>query len=189
MGRFDTYKIDLKSMQVDSASCKYELDNQFFIDIDSPEVTKGKAKVSLEVKKLMGGSAFELQFDIEGVVQVPCDRCLDDMDLDIALTDKVLVKLGADYGEDGDWVVIPEDDGIVNVAWFIFELIALAIPMKHVHAPGKCNKSMTGKLDKHLRVSADEDDMLGVNDEDEDLEIPSQTDPRWNELKKILDNN
>ena len=44
------------------------------------------------------------------------------------------------------------------MAWFMYEFVALAIPMKHVHAPGKCNKAVSSKLHKHLRTKADEDD-------------------------------
>ena len=65
--------------------------------------------------------------------------------------------------------------------------------MKHVHAPGKCNKGMMGYLNKHLRTSADEEDeMDDFLDEEEMTDEPSEAreiDPRWNELKKILDNN
>ena len=59
--------------------------------------------------------------------------------------------------------------------------------MKHVHAPGKCNKDMVNKLSKHLRVSGDDEDEIdGMEDTDDK---PQEIDPRWNELKKILDNN
>ena len=73
-----------------------------------------------------------------------------------------------------------------------YEFIALNIPMKHVHAPGKCNKGMVGKLSKHLRISADDedDDDIAVELPEGDIsEGPQEIDPRWNELKKILDNN
>ncbi|MBR5803969.1 MAG: DUF177 domain-containing protein [Bacteroidaceae bacterium] len=191
MAKFGKYKIDLKGMQVPTMRLEYELDNQFFADIDSPEVGRGHARVSLDIKKLAAGNAFELNFAIEGTVVIQCDRCLDDMDQCIAVSDKLLVKMGTEYAEDGDWVIIPEEEGEINVAWFIYEFIVLGIPMKHVHAPGKCNKTMAGKLNKHLRVFADEEDIAGVEMEEyEDLESTSQiSDPRWNELKKILDNN
>ena len=98
------------------------------------------------------------------------------------------VKLGVEYSEEDDIVVVPEEDGYINVAWFIYEFIALSIPMKHVHAPGKFNKEMVNKLSKHLRVVKDEED-----DDFEDMvdveEEPREIDPRWSELKKILDNN
>ncbi len=192
MGKFDTYKIDLKGMDTDSDMYEFVLDNDFFHSIDAPEVQKGKVHVDLAVKKLIG--AYELSFKTEGTIQVPCDRCLDDMDLDIVSTDTVKVKLGSTYAEEGDIVVIPEEEGIINVAWFMYEFIALSIPMKHVHAPGKCNKAMVGKLNRHLRFSANdevENDNWGKDLEDTLMneDASQEIDPRWNELKKILDNN
>ena len=193
MGKFDKYKIDLKGMQADS--CKYEfvLDNLFFANIDGPEVQKGKVNVTLVVKKT--SRAFELNFQTDGMVWVPCDRCLDDMEQPVSSTDKLMVKFGHEYAEEGDnLIVIPEEEGEINVAWFMYEFIALAIPMKHVHAPGKCNKAVSSKLHKHLRTKADEDDAedeIFIEGEDAlpggDVE-ETQIDPRWNELKKILDN-
>ena len=104
-----------------------------------------------------------------------------------------MVKFGHEYAEEGDnLIVIPEEEGEINVAWFMYEFIALSIPMKHVHAPGKCNKTMTSKLSKHLRTNADEDGDETFEAAGDDIvveEAEEQTDPRWNELKKILDNN
>ena len=36
MGKFEKYKIDLKGMQAPLMSLEYDLDNQFFADIDAP---------------------------------------------------------------------------------------------------------------------------------------------------------
>ncbi len=194
MGKFDKYKIDLKGMQADS--CKYEfvLDNLFFANIDAPEVQKGKVNVELLVKKT--SRAFELNFQTDGIVWVPCDRCLDDMEQPVSSTDKLLVKFGHEYAEEGDnLIVIPEEEGEINVAWFMYEFIALAIPMKHVHAPGKCNKAMSSKLSKHIRTTPDDEmDEETFVPEEESNELANEdtetaVDPRWDELKKILDNN
>ena len=173
MGKFDKYKIDLKGMQADS--CKYEflLDNLFFAHIDGPEVQKGKVNVELTVKKT--SRAFELSFQTEGIVWVPCDRCLDEMEQPVTSSDKLMVKFGHEYAEEGDnLIVIPEEEGEINVAWFMYEFI------------------VTSKLNKHLRTSGDDDaeESFGAG---EDIvvedEAEEQIDPRWNELKKILDNN
>nr|WP_203558220.1 DUF177 domain-containing protein [Bacteroides sp. 214] len=177
-------------MQADSMTYEFKLDDLFFANIDNPDIQKGKVKVALQVKKT--SKAFEFNFQTEGVVWVPCDRCLDDMEQFITSTDKLLVKFGSDYGEEGDnIIIIPEEEGYINVAWFIFEFVALAIPMKHVHAPGKCNKDMTGKLNKHLRVSAEDSDQddFGSIETTQEEESDQMTDPRWDELKKIIDNN
>ena len=188
MGKFDSYKIDLRGMREVNASYAWDVDNEFFTHIDGPEVQKGKAKVTLEVHRSV--DVYELTFAIDGTVVVICDRCLDEMDLDVHTTGQLQVKLGADYGEQGDTVIIPETEGIINVAWYIYEFIALAIPMKHVHAPGKCNKEMSGKLSKHLLRSADDEDFGGeaivFDNEVDDADAP--IDPRWEGLKKIINN-
>ncbi|GLL57215.1 hypothetical protein KUBF_48800 [Bacteroides finegoldii] len=55
---------------------------------------------------------------------------------------------------------------------------------------------MTSKLNKHLKTNANEDsdvddsfDAGGGEDIVIEEEVEEQIDPRWNELKKILDNN
>ena len=192
MGKFDKYKIDLKGMQADS--CKYEflLDNLFFAHIDGPEVQKGKVNVELTVKKT--SRAFELSFQTEGIVWVPCDRCLDEMEQPVTSSDKLMVKFGHEYAEEGDnLIVIPEEEGEINVAWFMYEFIALAIPMKHVHAPGKCNKAMSSKLKKHTARSTEDGDEEYEDDSvEEDIaiddDVPVATDPRWDGLKGLLEN-
>ena len=117
-------------MKADSAKYEFTLDNQFFVDLDGPEVQKGKLAVELNVKKTSG--VFLLDFQTEGFVIVPCDRCLDEMELPVSTSDKLKVKLGSSFAEEGDIVELPEGD-----------------------------------------IS----------------EGPQEIDPRWNELKKILDNN
>ena len=173
-------------MLTDTAEYQYQLDNLFFAELDAPEVQKGKVDVTLKVRKTSG--VYQLDFHTEGHVVVICDRCLDEMVQPLETDDRLRVKLGAEYSEDDDMVVVPEEDGYINVAWFIYEFIALSIPMKHVHAPGKCNKEMVDKLSKHLRTVKDEEDD-DFEDMEEAEEEPREIDPRWNELKKILDNN
>ena len=194
MGKFKLYNVDLKNLAPGVHEFEYLLENKFFVDIDGDQVQKGKVKVHLTVKR--SSMMFEMNFQIEGVVMVPCDRCLDDMEIPIDTHNRLVVKFGKEYAEESDEVVvIPEDEGAINLAWFLYEFIALAIPMKHVHAPGKCNKAVSSKLHKHLRTKADEDDAedeIFIEGEDAlpggDVE-ETQIDPRWNELKKILDNN
>ncbi len=178
-------------MKADSVKYEFLLDNQFFMDLDEPEVQKGKLAVTLEVRKAV--DIFLLDFRTEGYIIVPCDRCLDEMELPILSTDHLKVRTGIALAEEDDMVVVPEEDGYINVAWFMYEFIVLNIPIKHVHAPGKCNKDMMSKLKEHLRTEMDEGDddeeMLMLSETKESDEDSHKTDPRWNELKKILDNN
>ena len=180
-------------MREDAAHYDYRLDNTFFSDIDAPEIQKGKLDVSLDVRKKNG--IYLLGFHTQGVVIVPCDRCLDDMEIPVETDDKLKVKLGSSYSDEDDMVVIPEEDGEINISWFVYEFVALSLPMKHVHAPGKCNKGMMSALNKHLSVDATGEDGFGGEEEaelgtDEGAgSADGYTDPRWDGLKKILNNN
>ena len=191
LGKFDTYKVDLKGMQEDVQEYEYLLDNQFFINIGGEDVQKGRVKVSLTVNRRKG--FFDFAFVLSGIVIVPCDRCLDDMDFPIETAARLVVKFGKDYAEESDEiVVIPESEGIINLAWFLYEFVALAIPIKHIHAPGKCNKQMTSKLKKHSAKSGEDDDPFDGDIDDIIIagdDDSRDTDPRWGALKEIKEEN
>ena len=180
LGRLDKYNIDLKGMQADFAKYEFQLDKSYFNDIDGEEIEKGNVDVVVEVRKVH--EAFLLHFYATGIVYVPCDLCLDDMELPVESEDELTVKFGDRHlGGEDDLVIVPYEEGFINVAWLMYELVALSVPMKHVHEPGMCNPLMAEKLCEHM--------CPGSDDENEDLAGTERIDPRWNELKKILDNN
>ena len=194
MAKFSLYNIPLKNLAPGVHTYEYELDNKFFEAIDGEEFRKGDVKVALNVRRT--SSSFELNFDIEGVIKVPCTRCLDDMKLDVDTDDRLIVKLGSEYSEESDEIVIiPEVEGEINIAWFLYEFIALTIPIKHVHPKGECNRTVSSKFKKHQAVSADDDeddsdDIIDDDSEPQEDEDTPQTDPRWDTLREInLDDN
>ena len=191
MGKFDLYKVELKNLSPGVHEYEYFLENKFFVDIDGDEVQKGKVKVNLTVKRT--SMVFDMNFQLEGIVYVPCDRCLDDMELPVSTQNKLVVKFGKEYAEESEEIVIiPEEEGEINLAWFIYEFIALAIPMKHIHAPGKCNKAMSSKLKKHTTRRSDDDDEYEDESADEiiveDDSSDMSSDPRWDALKGLVEN-
>lgn len=190
MGKFGIYNIDLKELAPGVHDFEFLLDNKFFADIDGTEVQKGKIKASVSVKR--GAMMFELSFHLEGVAIVPCDRCLDDMEVPVDTHNRLVVKFGKEYSEEGDDIVIvPEEEGEINIAWFLYEFVALAIPMKHVHAPGKCNKTMAAKLRQHSSRRVDEEDDLDDEMSESDTQFEDDknyTDPRWDALKGLIEN-
>jgi uncharacterized metal-binding protein YceD (DUF177 family) len=174
-------------MRQDIQEHEYLLDNQFFTNIDGEDVQKGKVHVQLTVTKTAG--TFHLAFKLNGYAVIPCDRCLDDMSYPIDTVARLIVKFGKDYSEESDEIVIiPESEGAINLAWFLYEFVALAIPIKHIHAPGKCNKQMSAKLKKHAAKSTDDDDSFDIENEDiivTEEDMDDTTDPRWDALKNL----
>ena len=172
MCSLETFKIDLKGMTTDEQRLEFDLDGDFFKALNASEVNDGALHVSVSIRKASG--FYELQFHTEGMVIVPCDLCLDDMEQPIVTDNRLMVKLGAETNtDDDDVVIVDENEGILDTSWLIYEFIALAIPIKHVHAPGKCNSVMTQKLQELSGA-----DLRGK-------EEAKEIDPRWEKLKNL----
>ena len=168
MCSLEQFKIDLKNQKDEVRTLDFDLDDWFFNALDGSEVKQGALHVSVSIRKMTG--FYELLFHTEGTVTVTCDRCLDDMSQPIKADNRLIVKLGAAYSEEDDVMTVAEDEGILDTSWLIYEFIVLAIPIKHVHAPGKCNPVMSKVLEE---LSADRS-----SDEASDQPI----DPRWSKL-------
>lgn len=170
MSKFAAYNIDLKALGQGKHSYTYTLDDEYFGKIDSTEVQRGNVTAVVDV--MVSAAGYEVKFQVEGTAIIACDRCLDDMVQAIKADDKLRIRLGDELTDDGEVMVLPERDPVLNVAWFLYELIALAIPIKHVHAPGECNKTMAAKLRSHIAVSLNDEG----DEEDEDSEYYEEED-------------
>lgn len=188
MGKFDKYNIQLKTMSIGTSEIEYHLDNEYFSAFGEEAIQKGDVIAKVRVEKSMKQS--ELDFELEGKVVVLCDRCLEEMDQPIKAKGHLIVRMGKEFKDDGDdIVIIPEEQGIINVSWFLYEFVELAIPIKHVHPFGHCNTGMASKLNEHLVDSdsfEDDSDSFGNLSEDEsDSQNEGSIDPRWEALKKL----
>lgn len=194
MGKFTAYKLPLKSLAKGSHEFDYVLGKQFFADMESADIRDADVNVRLTVT--YNGDIYDLNFVFSGEVTVLCDRCLDDLHLPIDTTYHIVVRYGDDFNDDSDDLLeIPESDNYLNVAYMMYDTVALAIPIKHVHPLGKCNRAMSAILRKH-RVQAtgedadlenalvDEMDQMDADDVD-----TQATDPRWDALKGLASEN
>lgn len=186
MGRYSDYKLVIKDLPAGKTAYKYEIDDSFFKLINDEESDIKRGKLGVDVVVNYAKSVYEVKFAVNGAVFVPCDRCLDDVSLEVNVEQKLIVKLGKEYSEESDEiVVIPEDEGEVNIAWFIYEFIVLSLPAKRVHPAGQCNREVTQKLKKHRAVMASEkedDDFDGMEEEDDS---EKNIDPRWDALRNL----
>lgn len=171
MRSLETYQIDLKALKENETVFEYSVNDDFFGALDGSQLEHGALHVSVSIRKMAG--LFELLFHCEGIVTVSCDRCLDDMEQPISAENRLTVRLGDTYSDNDDIVTIDENEGILDVSWYIYEFIMLAIPIKHVHAPGKCNSAMTQKL---LELSG------AVRSSEEEAKA---IDSRWEKLKDL----
>lgn len=192
MGKFDSYNIQLKTMEIGESVVEYHLGNEFFESIGEEAIQKGNVTAKIRIVKNTKQS--ELHFELEGKVIVLCDRCLEEMDQPIKTSGHLIVRMGKEFKDDGDDVVIiPEEQGVINVSWFMYEFVELAIPIKHVHPFGHCNMGMASKLSEHLVSSdsfevSDEDSFEGADTINPDAESDGPIDPRWSALAVLAGN-
>lgn len=190
VGKFSDFKLPLKAMPIGSQEFNYHLNKQFFIDMESSDVHDADLEVHLAVNNR--GEMYDLVFTITGTITLICDRCLDNLEHEVDTEYHISVKYGDSYNDDSDEVLeIPESDLYLNVAYMLYDTVELAIPLKHVHAPGKCNRAMSAKLNKHRAlISSEEDAEFGdeINDTDEISASEDMIDPRWDALKKLKNN-
>ena len=190
MGMMDTYKIDLLSSGLGGKTFEFEIGDDFFAEIEGL-IQRGS--IHTTVVCLSAGSVYKFRIHSIGTIIVPCDRCLSDLELRIETADDLNVKLGSEYADDGDCVIVPESEGYLDLAQFIYEFIALSMPMTCCHEPGKCDDAMMHELSRHQSTrsgyeDAEQEDSTENGDAldeamGEDSDEP--VDSRWAALKQF----
>lgn len=175
-----SYKLPLKSMPFGTQEFTYHLDGAFFNEIEHSEVTSGSVDVALKVVRNKE-EMMELEFVCRGTITVPCDRCLDDMELAVDTTYNLTVKPGEDYDDSVDNVLeVPAHWRELDLAPLMRDTVLLTIPIMHSHEdPSQCNSLMMERL-----MEAAPGQELPPDEETEPA-----TDSRWDALKKLKDNN
>lgn len=172
MTTLNLYNINYKGLKPGKHNFDYVVDSSFFSEFEESEIKNCNIKVDLELE--MKNSFFILNFDFKGTVVVECDRCLDDINLDVDYSEKVYVYLKEDDGvsdmeEDADIVFFPPSEDIFNVSQLIYEFVHLNLPFQRLHGEDEdgnslCDESVT----KYLGDSEEE-----------------KIDPRWSQLSNL----
>jgi len=174
MNYLDRFRINFGSLPVGEYEFEFEVDDKFFEQFENSPVKRGFFDVLVTVDKKE--QFLLLDFTMEGSIVTQCDRCGEDMDIETSSYNELTVKFGEETGEeDADVIIISPKEHELNVAQFIYEYIALTMPLRHVHEDDEngnstCNPETINKLESLLL-------------HEEEAEKP--TDPRWEILKKI----
>ena len=176
------YDIAFKGLKEGKHQFEFEIDDKFFEQFENSMVEKGT--VDAEVLFTKQSTLLILNMSVKGSVELLCDRCLENYQQELTNSSTLYVKFGNKNEEDNDEIiVIPFEENQIQLAQYLYELIILGLPIKHVHPIDKdgnstCDPEMENKLNEYL--------VEEVSDLDNNEEEP--IDERWNELKKLLDN-
>jgi uncharacterized metal-binding protein YceD (DUF177 family) len=156
---------------------EFDIDKAFFDAFDFDEYNAVNVKVDMILEKQ--STMLELHFKHKGTVNVPCDLSNEDFDLPIKGELNIVVKFGDEYNDENDEIlVLPHGEYQVDIAQYIYEMIVLSVPSKRVHPGFK-----DGTMDAAILDKLDE---LAPKAQQEEEQEENETDPRWDELKKLL---
>jgi uncharacterized protein len=169
------FTIPMSGMKEGYHNYDFEINKEFFEQFEESEIKEGTFLATVEAEKR--SSHIDMTIRIKGEVSISCDRCLGVFQHPVDCVNRLLVKFGNIYEEsDPEIIIFPADEQELDLKQYFYEYILLALPIQRVHPEessgnSTCDPEMLKKLEDHL-----------VNKD-------SRTDPRWDELKKLMNNN
>ena len=164
------FVINFGSLAEGEHQFEFEIKDAFFKRFDHSIIEKGTIDVLVVIEKK--DNMLLLDFTMDGIVTVQCDRCLEDIELEIEGFNELIVKIGGEGGELSEKViVISSKEYEIDVAQYIYEFLSLIIPMRNVHDENgqQCDPEILKELEKHITNKSSN----------------TPTDPRWDDLKNI----
>lgn len=122
-------------------------DSSLFADRGNVEVTAADITAYVDIDVRHG--VYEIGITCQGWIEIPCDRCLDPMRLDVDEDYDVNVRYGEDYDETDDTIILPEEEVRFDLAPLVADTVLLSIPLRHVHPEGECNPRMEEIMREH----------------------------------------
>jgi uncharacterized metal-binding protein YceD (DUF177 family) len=125
------FKVRLSGLSAGEHRFRFKLGQAFFTSFESELLEKGEVDVDLIMLKKE--THYELTFEMNGWLASSCDRCLVDYHHPVSATNKLFAKLGEEYQELSDeMVIIPRSEHELDAGQWVFEFILMAVPMKKV---------------------------------------------------------
>ena len=173
----DLYKVNLRSLSEGDHELHWVLGDDYFQHLGAEDFTSGEVYVDVYIHHI--GGVFSLELEYDGYVGTTCDRCLDPLELDVYTERELVVKFGDEHREESEkLLIIPEQDGVLDLTWTMYEDVVLSLPMQRMHEEGECNEDM---MRAYSKVAADEPQPQQqeiIRDED-------GIDERWAALKQL----
>jgi uncharacterized metal-binding protein YceD (DUF177 family) len=168
------YSINIVGLSNKEHHFQYEFGDEFFRKYGTNLVSEGKFQVDVLLNK--HETFIEVEFKIRGTARLICDRSLEPFDFPMESDNQIVFKYGDEFQEiTEEIIIIPRDTATLELGQYIYEFIALGIPLKKLHPRFKDETDEDNSEGKIVYSS-------GTSEEKKDEE---EIDPRWNILKKL----
>lgn len=181
MRRLKEYNISFAGLKQGKHEFSYNIDKKFLDLFEYSEFNDLQQMVTIILDKK--STFLELHFVSKGTVNVNCDLTNEPFDLPTENQWHLIVKFAEQYNDDNDeLLVLPHGEHQINVAQYIYDLVVLSVPAKRVHPQVATDGFQSEILEKLKALSPRVGEVSERKLSKEDI------DPRWNELKKLINN-
>lgn len=157
MSRRREFEIAFVGLKPGVHEFNYTIDDKFFEAFQQQDFRNCKAHVKLQLDKK--SSFMQLKFEVGGAMEVTCDRCSNNLPLDLWDEFNLTVKMVENpemmngQEDDPDMYYIDQGKNHIDVASWIYEFINLSLPMQKTCAFEKmdgphCNSAAMDLLKK-----------------------------------------
>lgn len=180
MPKIDTV-VQFSGLKLGRYDYEYTLDGTFFEAFENEELRDGKVDFAVVLEKRERMLLFDFVF--QGKVYTACDRCLGELEVPVAGEQALCVKFSdTDTSDDEDVVILPEGAYQIDLAQWMYEYVAVSLPIQKVHPEGGCDPEML------KYINADEDECEeGGDGLQQGQRAEGETDPRWDALKQLME--
>ena len=120
------FEIKLNALSAGKNEFHWHADGSFFAGFENTEILD--ADLELDVTAINADDSVKVSCLIDGNVTVTCDRCLEDLTLEVHTSF--------------------EEDETLDLSQDIYDYVCLSLPMQRVHSEGGCNEETTKYLSK-----------------------------------------
>jgi uncharacterized metal-binding protein YceD (DUF177 family) len=142
----------------------FHVNDMFFETFNYEEISNCDINIKLDFEKTE--RFLKLDFYFSGKYSVPCDRCLDLVEIPVNHDETQIVNFGNETDFDSEvWIVSPKEHELI-LDKYIYETLVLLRPFSVMHDIKNCNPDML----KQLQPTSSK---------------TTETDPRWDALKML----
>lgn len=175
MEHLKEYTIPFIGLKAGNHQFDFQIGQEFFEHFEYDDFNDSQVNLVVLMTKKPTMLEFDLEFD--GLANVNCDLTNEAFDLPISGSHHFVVKFGSDFDDQNeDLMIIPHGSHEVNIQQQVYETIVLSLPSRRVHPGVEDGSLKSDVLDKLNELS-----LGNQNGDDSD-----DTDPRWDDLKKLL---
>ena len=173
MSRNDDTIVRFSGLKSGRYSYRFELGKEFFDRFENEEIRDGKVEIDAVLEKTE--RVMVMNFTLKGEVTTLCDRCVGEMKVPIEGEESLNIRLSdTEVSDDENVAILPEGAFEIDLTQWLYEYVAVRIPMQHMHAEGECDEAT-------VRYIESEKGEVGS----EKLEEGAEVDPRWEALLKV----